>query len=73
MGRNFWKFASVLEKDFNVPYDRNREVVLCPECDSMIVSSEWDICDYAYSTSDGYIVYRCPICGEPLTVRELDK
>ena len=72
MGKNFWKFASILEKDFGVSYDRDKEVVFCPECKSTI-SNEWDICDYAYSTPDGYIVYRCPICGEPLTVRELDK
>ena len=30
MSSNFWRFASTLEKEFHVPYDRDREVVLCP-------------------------------------------
>ena len=73
MGCTFWRFASTLEKGFHVPYDREREVVLCPECESMIVASEWDTPDYAYTTSDGYLVYKCPICRKLLTAVELDK
>jgi len=71
MNCNFWKFASTLERGFHVPYDRDKEVVTCPECKSRILSKEYDIPDYSYTTSDGYIVYRCPICGEVLTVIEL--
>ena len=70
---HFWRFASTLEKGFKVPYDRDREVVLCPECKGMIVNSEWDIKDYTSTTADGYLVYRCPLCGEVLTAIELDR
>ena len=28
MSSNFWRFASTLEKEFHVPYDRDREVDL---------------------------------------------
>lgn len=73
MGCNFWKFASTIEKGFHIPYDRDKDVILCPECESMIVGSEWDITDYAYTTSDGYLVYRCPICGAILDVIEFGK
>ena len=69
---HFWRFAATLEKDFRVPYDRDREVILCPECKSMIVNSECDIKDYSYMTEDGYIVYNCPICGKALTCRPIE-
>ena len=73
MGRNFWKFASILEKDFGVVYDREEEFVTCPECEEPLYGCDWDLKDYASTTSDGYLVYRCPVCGEVLTVIELDK
>ena len=73
MSHNFWRFASALEMGFHVPYDRDKEVVLCPECEAMIVNSEWDITDYCSTTSDGYLIYKCPICHEVLTVTEIDK
>lgn len=72
MGSNFWRFASTLEKEFHVPYDRDREVVLCPECKSMLVSSELDFKDYTSYTEDGYVVYTCPLCGCVLTVRAVE-
>lgn len=70
---HFWRFASTLEKGFHVAYDRDREEVDCPECGEIIVNSEWDIKDYTSTTPDGYLVYRCPLCGEILTAIELDK
>ena len=73
MGRNFWKFASVLEKDFGVFYDRDEESVDCPECGEPLYSCDWDISDYASTTADGYIIYRCPVCGEVLTVRPIEE
>ena len=73
MSHNFWRFASALEMGFHVPYDRDKEIVICPECKAMIVNSEWDITDYCSTTSDGYLIYKCPICHEVLTVTEIDK
>ena len=73
MSHNFWRFASTLEKGFHVPYDRDIEAVICPECKAKIVSTDWDIRDYCSSTSDGYLIYSCPICHEVLTVIEIDK
>ena len=70
---HFWRFASTLEKGFHVPYDRDKEIVVCPECNGLIVNSHWDIKDYTSTTTDGYLVYRCPLCGEVLTAIELDK
>ena len=73
MGCTFWKFASTIEKGFHTPYDRDKDEVTCPECKSIIRGDKWDIVDYAYTTSDGYLVYRCPLCGEVLDVIELNK
>jgi len=76
MSCNFWKFASVLEKDFGdlgVSYDRYYESVNCPECEEILYSCDWEISDYAFTTSDGYIVYRCPVCGKVLTVRPIEE
>ena len=73
MGCNFWRFASTLEHDFGVFYDRDEESVNCPECDEPLYSCDWSTKDYASTTADGYLVYKCPICGEVLTVIELDK
>ena len=42
MGSNFWRFASTLEKEFHVLYDRDREEIDCPECGEIIAGSEWD-------------------------------
>ena len=69
---HFWKFAATIERDFHVPYDRDKEVVLCPECGSRIVNGEYDVRDYAYATEDMYIVYKCPICGKCLTCRPIE-
>ena len=63
MSSNFWKFASTLEKEFHVPYDRDSEVVACPECDEFIEGDKWKFEDYTSYDSEGYIVYTCPICG----------
>lgn len=73
MASNFWRFASTLEKEFGCFYDRDEEFVICPECDEPLYSCDWDIPDYASTTSDGYLVYKCPICGNILCVTELDK
>ena len=67
MSSNFWRFASTLEKEFHVPYDRDREVVLCPECSSFVAKNEVDFKDYTSCTEDGYIVYSCPYCQRVLT------
>ncbi len=73
MASNFWRFASILEKEFGVYYDREEAFVICPECDESLYNCDWDIPDYASTTFDGYLVYRCPICGNILCVTELDK
>lgn len=73
MGSHFWRFASTLEKGFHVSYDRDNEVVLCPECKSKIINSEWDLKDYTSVTEDGYLVYTCPICGRELACREIER
>jgi predicted RNA-binding Zn-ribbon protein involved in translation (DUF1610 family) len=61
-----------LEKEFGVPYDRDREIVLCPECRFMIVKSEVNFEDYTSYTEDGYVVYNCPHCGKTLTCRAVE-
>ena len=71
MSSNFWRFASTLEKEFHVPYDRDREVVLCPEC-KMIAKSEVDFEDYTSYTEDNYVVYSCPYCQKTLTCRAVE-
>ena len=72
MSSNFWRFASTLEKEFHVPYDRDREVVLCPECGVMLVGSELDFKDYISYTEDGYVVYSCPYCAQTLMCRAVE-
>lgn len=72
MSSNFWRFASTLEKEFHVPDDRDREIVLCPECRSMIVKSEVNFEDYTSCTEDDYVVYNCPHCRKTLTCRAVE-
>ena len=72
MSSNFWRFASTLEKEFHVPYDRDREIVLCPECRSMIVKSEVNFEDYTSYTEDNYVVYSCPHCKRVLVCRAVE-
>ena len=72
MGSNFWRFASTLEKEFHVPYDRDKEVVLCPECKRLLVGSELQFEDYTSYTEDGYVVYGCPYCKCVLTCRAVE-
>ena len=72
MSSNFWRFASTLEKEFGVPYDRDREVVLCPECRRTIVGEKFDFKDYTSYTEDGYVVYSCPYCKCALTCRAVE-
>lgn len=72
MGSNFWRFASTLEKEFHVPYDRDREVVLCPECRRTIVGEKFDFKDYTSYTEDGYVVYSCPYCKRVLVCRAVE-
>ena len=73
MAHNFWRFASTLEKEFGSFYDRDEEFVDCPECGEPLYSCDWDMRDYLQSTSDGYLIYKCPICGNILCVTEIDK
>ncbi len=73
MKSHFWRFAATLEEEFGVPYDRDKEAVLCPECKSMIVGSEWDFEDYVSGAEDGYVVYSCPMCKRVLTCRAVEK
>ena len=72
MSLNFWRFASTLEKDFGVPYDRDSEVVACPECHEFIENEKFEFTDYASCDENGYIVYTCPICGCVLTCRPIE-
>ena len=75
MSSNFWRFASTLEKEFHVPYDRDREVVLCPECKAMISKSEVDFEDYTSCVSypeGNYVIYSCPYCNRTLTCRAVE-
>ena len=73
MAHNFWRFASTLEREFGSYYDRDEEFVECPECGEPLYNSDWAMKDYMKSTSDGYLLYQCPICGELLCVTEIDK
>ena len=72
MSSNFWRFASTLEKEFHVPYDRDREIVLCPECSVPIVKAEVNFEDYTSCTEDDYVVYNCPHCGKTLVCRAVE-
>ena len=72
MGSNFWRFASTLEKEFHVLYDRDREEIDCPECGEIIAGSEWDFHDYTSYDDEGYVVYTCPICGQVLTCKPVE-
>ena len=72
MGSNFWRFASTLEKEFHVPYDRDKEVVLCPECKVPIVGHEVDFKDYTSRADEDYVVYSCPYCKKVLTCRAVE-
>lgn len=72
MSLNFWKFASTLEKEFHVPYDRDSEVVACPECDGFIDGHDWEFEDYTSYDSEGYVVYTCPLCGCVLVCRPVE-
>jgi RNase P subunit RPR2 len=72
MSSNFWRFASTLEKEFKVPYDRTLERVLCPECRRIIVGEKFDFKDYTSYTEDGYVVYSCPYCKRVLTCRAVE-
>lgn len=67
MGSNFWRFASTLEKEFKVPYDRDREVVLCPECRSLISKAEIEPYSYIDTIDEGNLVFKCPYCQNILT------
>ena len=72
MSTNFWKFASILEKEFKVPYNRDKETVLCPECGIIISKNEVDFKDYTSRTEDNYVVYSCPYCKKVLTCRAIE-
>ena len=72
MSSNFWRFASTLEKEFHVPYDRDREIVLCPECSVPIVKAEVNFEDYTSCTEDNYVIYSRPYCGRTLTCRAVE-
>ena len=72
MSSNFWKFASILEKEFHVAYDRDREEIDCPECGEIIAGNDWEFEDYTSYDSEGYIVYTCPICGCVLVCRPVE-
>jgi RNase P subunit RPR2 len=72
MSSNFWRFASTLEKEFHVPYDRDKETILCPECQRLIRGVEQNFKDYTSRTEDDYIVYSCPYCGRVLTCRAVE-
>jgi len=72
MSSNFWKFASTLEKEFSVPYDRDSEVVACPECHEFIEGNKWKFEDFTSYDPDGYVVYTCPLCGCVLTCRPIE-
>jgi translation initiation factor 2 beta subunit (eIF-2beta)/eIF-5 len=70
---SFWRFASTLEKEFGCFYDRDEEFVECVECGEPLYSCDWETPDYMQSTSDGYLIYKCPVCGAILCVVEIDK
>lgn len=72
MGSNFWRFASTLEKEFKVPYDRDREVVLCPECHKSIRGENFELKDYTSYTEDDYVIYNCPYCKRVLVCRAVE-
>lgn len=73
MSSNFWKFAATLERDFNVPYDRDREVVRCPECGKDIRGEQWEFHDFtSYDNDEEYVIYTCPICKQVLTCRPVE-
>lgn len=72
MSSNFWRFASTLEKEFHVHYDRDNEEVECPECGGYIRGAKWKFEDYTSCTEDGYVVYSCPQCKRVLTCRAIE-
>ena len=67
MSSNFWKFASTLEKEFHVPYDRDSEVVACPECGGIIAAAEVEFDSYIEGIDEGNMVFKCPLCQKILT------
>lgn len=72
MKTHFWRFAAILEEEFGVFYDRDKEAVICPECKEAIRSDDWIFEDYTSCTEEGYVVYKCPICGKILTCRPIE-
>ena len=72
MRTHFWRFAAILEEQFGVFYDRERETVVCPECGGIIASDEWVFEDYTTRAEEDYVVYKCPICGKCLTCRPIE-
>ena len=67
MSLNFWRFASTLEKDFGVSYDRDSEVVACPECHEFIENEKFELINYTDGIDEGNLVFKCPICQKILT------
>ena len=72
MKTHFWRFASTLEEEFGTTYDRDNEVVICPECQGKITNEEWEFEDYTSGTEDGYVIYYCPLCKCSLTCKPIE-
>jgi len=68
MNRFFEKFAQTIEKEFGMYFDREEEFVECPECEEPLYNCDWESSEYMKVSSDGHVVWQCPVCGSILAV-----
>ena len=70
MNRFFEKFAQTIEKEFGMYFDREEEFVECPECGEPLYDCDWESSEYMKISSDGHVVWQCPVCGNPIFITE---
>lgn len=68
MNRFFEKFAQTIEKEFGMYFDREEEFVECPECGEPLYDCDWAPSEYMKVSSDGHVIWQCPVCGSILAV-----
>ena len=61
MDMPFYAFATYLEKNYGVYFDREEGFVECPECGEPLYSCDWSVEDYTVEIDDELCLI-CPVC-----------
>ena len=61
MSMTFYAFATYLEDNYGVQFDRDEGFVCCPECGEPLYDCDWSVEDYCEDI-DGELHLKCPVC-----------